>query len=573
MYTPLWIRHRFLALGITLVLSGCLYLTAFNWVYMPAWLKLGLPQLALISCCGGLLVSSLSSLSGRALAFSCVIFIGLCLAVYGQVYQTGADAYQLFLTWALFVLPWLRVRQAGIAVLFWILLQLSWWLWSQQQFLLMWPDSWFVAVSLLSTCVLLLYISWVNLLWLNKAWVRWFLLLPILLLGFSYFWLELLNQSGYLMQCLAPGFTLLLLRFYQSSRPWFSGVASCLLFLCLLVVSWLSFHIIDSGWHDLVTSVFLTAILILGSFLVAAQCLKFLSRELPSVYLELWLSLLQGIGAWLTALFTTLWLVLAGYFTGEVVFIVLGLLSLCCGAWLYRTKNSLFWRQFTLALALSGQGLIYIGLIQLPMSVEQTLFLCQLILAPLCYFVLPNLVFRICQGLALAAFAPAIAHASDVLMVLSVALLLFFPRLNRDLLHTLAATVLALMLTRVIPGEWNWSDMSGSVWVHYGYSLLVGLLCMLALTNKAKGLGLVWPVLMVSLLTGSAALLVSFMVMFLAKQKSYLTLFWFSHVAFAIYLFHYYYQLNVGLTAKGLSILATGFCLVLCYLYTRRSVA
>ena len=43
--------------------------------------------------------------------------IGLSLAVIGQVYQTGADSYLLFLIWTLLILPWLYRPNIGIFAL------------------------------------------------------------------------------------------------------------------------------------------------------------------------------------------------------------------------------------------------------------------------------------------------------------------------------------------------------------------------------------------------------------------------------------------------------------------------
>jgi len=46
------------------------------------------------------------------------VLVGVFLAVFGQVYQTGADAYQLFVGWALLILPWVAMcRFAGLWVL------------------------------------------------------------------------------------------------------------------------------------------------------------------------------------------------------------------------------------------------------------------------------------------------------------------------------------------------------------------------------------------------------------------------------------------------------------------------
>jgi uncharacterized membrane protein len=46
------------------------------------------------------------------------VLVGVLLAIFGQVYQTGADPYGLFLGWALLILPWVLIgRQAGLCML------------------------------------------------------------------------------------------------------------------------------------------------------------------------------------------------------------------------------------------------------------------------------------------------------------------------------------------------------------------------------------------------------------------------------------------------------------------------
>ncbi len=50
------------------------------------------------------------------------VFTGIFLAIYGQVYQTGADRYQLFLTWSLLISGWVIISRFSALWFFWILL-------------------------------------------------------------------------------------------------------------------------------------------------------------------------------------------------------------------------------------------------------------------------------------------------------------------------------------------------------------------------------------------------------------------------------------------------------------------
>jgi uncharacterized membrane protein len=68
----------------------------------------------------------LDAIGGQACLFAAAFLVGVLFAVYGQVYQTGADPYSLFLTWAIMILPWAVIgRQQGAWLLLVILLNLS----------------------------------------------------------------------------------------------------------------------------------------------------------------------------------------------------------------------------------------------------------------------------------------------------------------------------------------------------------------------------------------------------------------------------------------------------------------
>ena len=46
------------------------------------------------------------------------LFLGALLALLGQIYQTGADTWELFAWWALLLLPW---ALAGASQALWLL--------------------------------------------------------------------------------------------------------------------------------------------------------------------------------------------------------------------------------------------------------------------------------------------------------------------------------------------------------------------------------------------------------------------------------------------------------------------
>lgn len=106
--TPAW--HRFLSrvlllLGAGLVLSGAVCFIAYNWDRFGAFSKFALIELAIV---GAALVAwrKLPRLTGQVALSAAAVLVGALLALYGQVYQTGADPYGLFLGWLALILPW-----------------------------------------------------------------------------------------------------------------------------------------------------------------------------------------------------------------------------------------------------------------------------------------------------------------------------------------------------------------------------------------------------------------------------------------------------------------------------------
>jgi uncharacterized membrane protein len=95
-----WTSRMLLGIGAALVLSGAIYFLAFNWARIPAPVKLALPQAGVALCAAGAAWKGLERLPGRVLLTAAMVLAGASLTTYGQVYQTGADAWELFAGWA-----------------------------------------------------------------------------------------------------------------------------------------------------------------------------------------------------------------------------------------------------------------------------------------------------------------------------------------------------------------------------------------------------------------------------------------------------------------------------------------
>jgi uncharacterized membrane protein len=99
-----------LGAGSLLLLAGVLFFFAYNWDALHRLAKLALLLGAVAAAALAAWRLGEGTAGQYALLFAAVL-VGPLLAVYGQAYQTGADAWELFLGWGLLVLPWVALAR------------------------------------------------------------------------------------------------------------------------------------------------------------------------------------------------------------------------------------------------------------------------------------------------------------------------------------------------------------------------------------------------------------------------------------------------------------------------------
>jgi uncharacterized membrane protein len=113
---------RMLRLGGVLSLAaGLVFFVAANWSRFAVFGRFALVELLLV---GGVIAALLRpppAPLGRAALFLAFVATGALLALFGQTYQTGADVYELFLTWALLGLPLAALSQWSATSAAWVL--------------------------------------------------------------------------------------------------------------------------------------------------------------------------------------------------------------------------------------------------------------------------------------------------------------------------------------------------------------------------------------------------------------------------------------------------------------------
>jgi uncharacterized membrane protein len=117
-----WAERQLLFFGSALLLSGIMFFFAYNWAAMGKFIKLGLIEAGLVACAFGAYKLGLNKLTGKVLLLSASVLLGILMAVYGQTYQTGADAFELFVGWAVLIFGWVVISEFAALWFFWLVL-------------------------------------------------------------------------------------------------------------------------------------------------------------------------------------------------------------------------------------------------------------------------------------------------------------------------------------------------------------------------------------------------------------------------------------------------------------------
>lgn len=107
-------------LGTIALAASIVFFFAFNWDDLGRFAKFALVEAAILA---GLLACwrlDLDRPAGKAVLTALSLLTGALLALTGQVYQTGADTFELFAWWAVLILPWVAVSRFTPLWLVWL---------------------------------------------------------------------------------------------------------------------------------------------------------------------------------------------------------------------------------------------------------------------------------------------------------------------------------------------------------------------------------------------------------------------------------------------------------------------
>lgn len=106
--------HKFLSrflisLGIGFTTAGIIFFFAYNWADLHKFFKIGLIEGLIVLTTLLVLFSKLRTDFKNILLTGTSILAGVLFAVFGQIYQTGANAYDFFLGWTIFITLWVVI--------------------------------------------------------------------------------------------------------------------------------------------------------------------------------------------------------------------------------------------------------------------------------------------------------------------------------------------------------------------------------------------------------------------------------------------------------------------------------
>ncbi|OOT49833.1 DUF2157 domain-containing protein [Acinetobacter pittii] len=358
-----------------------LYLIAANWFMLPNSIQLTIPPVILLVSAWFSTKDTLSDGVRQTLHSVCGLMIGLSLAVIGQVYQTGADSYLLFLIWTLLLLPWLYRPNIGIFGLICITSQLTLFLFFKQTF---WSEK-FPYLYLFALNLLSLIEFWVCIKKyraLRFVFIAWFAVISII--GMIQY---LSNENiPYLISAFFSGIIAFYYFFKKDDQLCASLMAAV---LGVTATIWLVDGI-NNLFKDSNEFIFLliAGIIFIWFALISYLLIK-IFRQSRFYVIPL------AIGAWLAGLALAAFTLVFW----ETISLIIGVVFVAIAITLLTKSHSYFIRQFAYCLFISGQTAF---LFHLGSETDQILWIliAQIFILCISYFLKPHWFFILIQMLA-----------------------------------------------------------------------------------------------------------------------------------------------------------------------------
>lgn len=128
-----FLRLFFISLGVGFTMLGIVFFFAYNWADLHKFTKIGLTEGVLITATILTLLPKINDNIKNIILTGASVLVGILFAVFGQIYQTGANAYDFFLAWTIFATLWVLVSNfTPLWLLYLVLINTTFILYSQQ---------------------------------------------------------------------------------------------------------------------------------------------------------------------------------------------------------------------------------------------------------------------------------------------------------------------------------------------------------------------------------------------------------------------------------------------------------
>jgi len=565
----LFIQHLHIFSYVFMAVS-ILYLIAANWLMLPDSIQLVIPPVILLVTAWFSIKDILSEGVRQTLHGVCGLMIDLSLAVIGQVYQTGADSYLLFLIWTLLLLPWLYRPNIGIFALICITSQLTLFLFFKQTFWLeKFPYLYLFALNLLSLIEFGLCINKYRAL--RFVFIAWFAVISIIGM------IQYLSSENipYLISAFFSGIIIFYYFFKKDDQLCASLMAAV---LGVTATIWLVDRINDlfKDSNEFIF-LFIAGIIFIWFALISYFLIK-IFRQSRFYVIPL------AIGAWLAGQ-------ALGAFTlvfWETISLIIGVIFVVIAFVLLKKSQHYFIRQFAYCLFISGQIAF---LFHLGSETDQMLWvlIAQIFILCICYFLKPHWFFILIQMLATYGIAFIYLLQMDhslwsvnstqtylnlTLLSYFVFSLVFLPKAKSIVqyersiyLYVLAVVVVASFFDTFMGLALD-DSIDRKLWIFYLLPSL-WLLCFsfFYLYKQLKGTAffafLIFGILLIAM--GYFEIFILFIILTWALKKKDYIVYGVTLAVFVLVLWQLYYNLQITFLAKSASIFISGIVLLALY--------
>jgi len=328
-------------LGLALITVSLLYLMAANWWMLPDPVQLAIPMLILLCSATASIYFDQQEWVRQSLDTVSGLMLGLSLAMIGQIYQTGADSYLLFLLWSALLLPWLYRSNIGIFVMLCVVSQLTLYLYFKQSFWMGRAEGLYLLGLNLLTALSFAYA------------MRYYALLRFLFIAFVIVisissMMQFIHHSKLIY--LASSVVLptgAAFYFYRKHQ----ALEAILLIAGLAVsVSLWVFELVENQLTNSATGLFVLAVLIFGWFALISFALNRIFPQTKFSVIPL------ALGAWISGIILAV--LLLTYW--EAFSILMGIIFVGIAWKLLGQQASVFMHQFAYCLWICGQAAVLI---------------------------------------------------------------------------------------------------------------------------------------------------------------------------------------------------------------------